>query len=168
MMEATRDPEQFLALIENNRGIIVRICSSYCNRKEDREDLAQEIIFQLWKSVPRYDPAQKFSTWMYRVALNVAISHYRRGRKKGPHLPLESVPLELEEPENGGPDEKSKLLDRYIHELPELDRALKLLYLEDRPYLEIAEIIGISETNVGTRINRLKAKLKNKINHKKT
>ncbi|HEV7621828.1 MAG TPA: sigma-70 family RNA polymerase sigma factor, partial [Flavisolibacter sp.] len=127
------------------------------------EDLAQEIIYQLWKSYNNYKPQYKFSTWMYRVALNVAISFYRKVRAGGHTIHIEEHVFEIEDYSSSAEmEENIKLLEQFIKAFKELDRALILLYLEGKPYKEIAEILGISETNVATRINRIKDKLKQK------
>ena len=156
------EQERFLDLIKANQGMIYKICNAYCKSKADREDLAQEIIFHLWKGSPQYKPDLKFSTWMYRVALNVAISWYRRTKKTGNTLPVSENHLGIESPEPEIPDRRSDaaLLQEQVAALPELDRALILLYFEEKSYREIAEIIGITETNVATKVSRIKEKLK--------
>ncbi len=156
--------ENFLKLIQDNKGIIVRICNSYCARKNDREDLAQEITIQLWKAGDHYDPNQKFSTWMYRVALNVAISFYRKTKTAISPVPLDEGCHELEDKSEAADetDGNIKLLQRFINELGELDKALMILFLEEKTYAEMAEILGISETNVATKISRTKKKIKQK------
>lgn len=156
--------ESFLQFITENKGIIFRICNSYCPYKNEREDLAQEIIYQLWKSFDSYNNSTKFSTWMYRIALNVAISYYRKIKKNAQTISLEenenflnkSNEAEFEKEEN------FLLLQQFINELKELDKALMLLYLDEKPATEIAEILGITETNVSTKIGRIKEKLKQK------
>lgn len=155
--------EEFLKLIRDNRKIIFKICNSYCKNKSDREDLAQEIVYQLWKSSGSFDPGYKFSTWMYRVSLNVAISFYRKEKKSGNTISLEEHLIEIADEENPNePDENFQLLQQFINELKELDRALMILYLEEKEYREIAEILGITETNVATKISRIKEKIKQK------
>jgi len=161
-MQTPADKEIFLHLIEDNKGIIIKICNSYCQNKADREDLAQEIIYQLWKSGHGFDPAYRFSTWMYRVALNVAISFYRKEKKTGPVISMSDNEIEVED-KTGSADELEEninLLQQFISELKELDKALMILYLESKSYAEIAEILGITETNTATRISRIKDKLK--------
>jgi len=155
---------EFLGLIQDNKGIIFKICNSYCSNKSDREDLAQEIIYQLWKSGHSFNSDHKFSTWMYRVALNVAISHYRKEKKSGPVISIDEHYADIEDKEDGhNKTEKNiKLLQQFIDELKEFDRALMILYLENKSYIEISEILGITETNVGTKINRIKDVLKQK------
>ncbi|WP_295129160.1 sigma-70 family RNA polymerase sigma factor [uncultured Chitinophaga sp.] len=153
--------DAFLQLITANQRIIFKICNSYCHNKSDRDDLAQDIIYQLWKSYQQFDDSYKFSTWMYRVALNTAISFYRKGVRTERPLGQESM-IDLED--SGQPPDETEQhiiqLQQFINELPELDRALMLLYLEEKTYSEIAEILGISETNVATKISRAKQRLK--------
>ncbi len=169
-MNTATDKAGFVKLIEENKGIILKICGSYCNNPSDREDLAQEIIYQLWKSGKNFNPDYKFSTWMYRVALNVAISYYRK-EKKGPQLtPVEELHIDIIE-DTTVDNEKERnlqLLQQFIAELKQLDKALILLWFEDKSYKEIADIMGITETNVATRINRVKQQLKNKFEVHKT
>jgi RNA polymerase sigma factor (sigma-70 family) len=158
----------FLQLIEENKGILYKISASYCRNVSDREDLMQEMIYQLWKSAERFDANYKFSTWMYRIALNVAISFYRKTGTGGVRVEL-GADVELAD---GGAaagsgsfagdplEERIELLQRFIASLGNLDKALMILYLEERPYKEIAEILGLTETNVATKLSRVKARLK--------
>ncbi len=154
--------DDFLQLIQANRGILFKICNAYCKNKNDREDLAQEIIYQLWKSGKSFDASQRFATWMYRVALNVAISWYRKQKQAPVAVPLpDNVDnlTAIAETANQKETDINRLL-LYINSLPALDRALMLLYLEAKTYTEIADILGITVTNVATKINRIKDKLK--------
>lgn len=159
-------PARFTELLQRHRGILVKVAGSYARQREDREDLAQEIAAQLWRAWPGYDPARPFSTWMYRIALNVAISQLR-GRARTPTLqaaaddPLDTLP----DPAAHDPDRAQQVerLYRFIHALPPLDRALMLLHLEECPQREIAEVLGLSTTNVATKIGRLKARLRNEL-----
>ncbi|HTQ65198.1 MAG TPA: sigma-70 family RNA polymerase sigma factor [Puia sp.] len=165
-MSSQIQKEEFLALIEKNKGIIIKVCNSYCFDSSDREDLAQEIVYQLWKSGNNFNAYSKFSTWMYRVALNVAISFYRK-KKLRVVVPLNASHINIED-EIYNADEAEKrviLLQRFINEMKELDKALTLLYFEEKSYSEIAEILGISETNVATRISRIKSNLKIKFSN---
>lgn len=159
-MQTAADKETFLQLIEGNKGIIIKICNSYCRSKADREDLAQEIIYQLWRSGHSFDPGQRFSTWMYRVALNVAITFYRKGIKENvvDHLSGEEESIADKPPDEL--EENISRLQQFIYELKELEKALMILYLESKTYKEIADILGITETNVATKISRIKEKLK--------
>ncbi|SBV35245.1 RNA polymerase sigma factor nccH [uncultured Stenotrophomonas sp.] len=156
----------FAELLERHRGILAKVAGSYARQREDREDLMQEIAAQLWRAWPSYDPARPFSTWMYRIALNVAISQLR-GRMRAPALAetTEGALDALADPAPHDPERSQQLerLYRFIHALPPLERALMLLYLEERPQREIAEVLGLSETNVATKIGRLKARLRNEL-----
>jgi RNA polymerase sigma factor (sigma-70 family) len=149
------DEGRFLALINQHQGIIYKICRLYRDLKEDREDLFQEIVFQLWKSVSTYDGRSQFSTWMYRVALSTAIAVYRK-KKPGIQYTAE-LPDSAEEKEQE--NEQQELLLQAIKRLNDADKALILLYLEDLSYKEIAEITGITENNVGVRMKRIKDKI---------
>jgi RNA polymerase sigma factor (sigma-70 family) len=154
---------EFLRLIEDNKGILYKISASYCRHAGDREDLIQEMIYQLWRAADKYDNTQKFSTYMYRIALNVAISYYRRAGRGGVKVALSADMQLAEEPGPGELDDRVEALQRWVASLGELDKALMILYLEERPHREIAEILGITETNVGTKLGRLKERLKKQL-----
>lgn len=154
--------EDFLSVLDDHKGILYKVANSYCQHAEDRKDLIQEIIFQLWKSFDKYDSRFRYSTWIYRIALNVAISFYRR-EKVASSASLEITESILSIGDDTVNEEKETdlaILQQFISGLKELDRALMLLYLEEKAYREIAEIMGITETNVATRIARIKTKLK--------
>ncbi|SRR5579859_5776020 len=156
------DETRFLALLQEHRAILYKVAFGYCRNREDRDDLVQEMAIQLWRSFCRYDGRVKFSTWAYRVAMNVAISHFRgEGRRIRDTLPFDEVAYELAADDS--PAEKAgdnmRALRRLIDGLDELNRALVLLYLEGYTSDEIAEIVGISPGNVTTRINRVKNEL---------
>jgi RNA polymerase sigma factor (sigma-70 family) len=159
-----RDGQQaFEALLDEHRKIVFKVARVYARGEEDRRDLAQEIVAQLWRAFPAYDVTRRFSTWMYRIALNTGISYWRRESERLKRF--ESLDGALAGRIEGGspieePDARLRLLSEAIDGLESLDRALILLYLEERSYAEIAEIIGISETNVATRIGRLKQRLR--------
>jgi RNA polymerase sigma factor (sigma-70 family) len=156
--------EDFVNTLENNKGIIYKIANSYCKDPEDRQDLIQEITIQLWKSFERYNGTAKFSTWMYKISLNTAISFYRKNnRRKVFHVPLSKTVIQTTSEVLEDEKEVSLgLLEKFIRELNELDRALIILYLEEKSQHEIAEILGISISNVSTKIGRIKERLKNK------
>ena len=158
------DKESFVELLRENRKIVFKICNSYCSNKDDRDDLAQEIVFNLWKSFATFTPDYKFSTWMYRIGLNVAISFYRKEIRALQFSPY-SENLMVFEDDTGYQAEKESNLNRlqqFIFELNEIDKSIMLLYLDDKNYREIAEITGITESNVATKISRIKDKLKSK------
>ena len=151
----------FQKLIEEHKGILLKVARTYCQNEEDRIDLIQEMSIQIWRSLDKYKEHCKISTWMYRVALNVAISFYRKNVKRNEStVPLNHEFSQIPESENTEKEDHLKLLERFIQELNDLDKALMLLYLEDKSYFEIAEILGISPSNVGTKISRIKGKLK--------
>ncbi len=158
--------QEFIKLIKENKGIIYKICNSYCADKDSREDLAQEIIYNLWKSFFSFNEAFKFSTWMYRIALNVAISFYRQERKFRNYDSISEGLIVFEENPDTGVETNLQLLQGFINELKEIDKALILLYLDDKSHKEIAEITGFTETNVATKINRIKEQLRIKFSKK--
>lgn len=166
IMTGLTDEELFTRLLEQHGGIIRKVAFGYTSRAADREDLAQEITIQLWRAYPRYSPERPFSTWMYRIALNVAISFLRRHT----HPSRQTISLEESaiEPIDQNiaasePDQRIAILQRVIATLAPLDRALMLLYLDDHTYREIAAILGIAETNVGTKLSRLKQHLRQQL-----
>jgi RNA polymerase sigma-70 factor (ECF subfamily) len=156
-------------MAEAHKGIIYKVANAYCANPENRKDLVQEIILQLWRSFDRYDKRFQHSTWIYRIALNVAISFYRKEFTR--KAISESVPEFIIEPDvSSGTDpteEGIRFLHQFISELKELDKALMLLYLEGKSQREIAEIMGITETNTATRISRIKAILKQRFSQVK-
>lgn len=166
MSAQTQAQERFARLIEQHRGIVFKVVNTYSFHAEDRADLAQEIAAQAWRAFPSYDADRPFSTWMYRIALNVAISDVRSRTRKDRH----SVALDesLHDIADAGGDsheagQQARALHRFIQQLDKLNRALLLLYLEDQSYRQIADILGISETNVATKISRLKQRIRNEI-----
>lgn len=160
---------QFETLLREHQRIVFKVAGVYARNPHDRDDLAQEIAVQLWRSYAAFDEKRaKFTTWMYRVALNVAISQVRSVKRSGAENlePLDDVHLETVGAATATHDEAALHDDRiaklhaFIAQLDPLNRALVLLYLEDRSHAEIAEVLGISETNVATKLNRIKQKLR--------
>jgi RNA polymerase sigma-70 factor (ECF subfamily) len=142
-------------------GIIIKICRAYTDSEEDFQDYYQEVCLQLWKSRENFKGDSKWSTWVYRISLNVSLSLLKKDKKvnkKSVELPN----LDAGAPQDSNPfnDESLKLLYLAIKELSELDRAIILLYLEENSYQEIAEIMGLSSNNIGVKITRIKKKLK--------
>jgi RNA polymerase sigma factor (sigma-70 family) len=154
--------DRFVTLLEEHKRILYKVASSYCRNPADRPDLLQEMAVALWRSFDRYDERYRFSTWMYRIALNVAISFYRSEVRRTRHtVPAgDSVLAFAAAYESVEPDEELQILDSLMRQLGELDRALLILYLDENSYDTIAGILGISETNVGTKIGRIKQKLR--------
>lgn len=158
--------ERFGDLVERHRGIVFKVANTYAWHPDDRDELAQEIAAQLWRAFPGYDAQRSFSTWMYRIALNVAISHVRSTTHRAKHaLPLDEALHDIADDNGADPeaDQQVRALHRFIAQLDKLNRALLLLYLEDHSYREIADILGITETNVATKISRLKQRIRNEI-----
>ena len=162
MIQPTRE-DRFLRLLEEHSRILYKIANVHCRDSEDRKDLAQEIVIQLWKAYPRYDDAFKFSTWMYRIAMNVAISFHRSaGRRNRDTVRTESLEvIDFAAADRAMSDAADDLLAlrQLIGRLDKMSRALIFLYLDGHSHEEIAEILGISATNVGTRIGRIKQRL---------
>lgn len=154
---------QFHEIITQHKGIFLKIARTYCRNVEDKQDLVQEMMIQVWRGLPRYDTNYPVSTWLYRVALNVAISFYRKQRRR---LPMAGPVFEetmMMTDENPSPQmEQLQLLEQFIASLNDLDKALILLYLDDKSYAEIAQIMGISVSNVGTKLGRVREKLRAK------
>jgi RNA polymerase sigma factor (sigma-70 family) len=165
VMTNRQNQHRFEELLREHRKIIFKVVAIYARAAADRNDLEQEICVQLWRSFDSYDEERaRFSTWMYRIALNVAISKLRRDRKwlAGRIESLDDVHLDTIASDEPISEENDRLEMLYtlIGRLDPLNRAVILLYLEGRTYAEIADIIGISETNVATKINRIKQKLR--------
>lgn len=151
------DETQFLKLIAENQAIIHKICRLYRDSREDREDLFQEIIYQLWRAIPSFKGEAKVSTWLYRVALNTAIASFR---KKKPDVSystsLPDLPEETQSEELGIRQER---LFAALKQLDDSEKAIITLYLEELSYQQIAEITGINENYVGVKLNRIKNKI---------
>lgn len=153
---------EFVRRLDEHRRILWRVASSYCRGEEDRRDLVQEMVVQLWRAYPRYDERYRFSTWMYRVAMNVAISFHRSESRRTRDLEaMEESVLEIAAPPPES--DEMRLLRGWIDGLDPLNKALVILYLDGNSYDEIAEVLGISATNVSTKISRLKQRLRREL-----
>jgi RNA polymerase sigma factor (sigma-70 family) len=155
--------EHFQSRIEEHKKVLYKVCNSYCRDRDARDDLAQEIIIQLWQSFEKYDESRRFSTWMYRIALNVAISFYRREKTRTRYVISDEEHLLEAANESESQSDEIRVLYEFIDGLDSLNKALVLLYLDGNNYQEIAEIVGISETNVATKISKLKSKMKQEL-----
>lgn len=154
--------EQFLDILEKNIGIIMKIARAYTSIKQDREDLINDITLELWKSFKNFKGKSKVSTWIYRVALNTSMNYQRK--KKNDSLFSATNDFKTETSEwlyKQNKSEQSEILYQCIDELNELNKAIILLYLDSNSHDDISEITGISKTNVGTRISRIKEQIKN-------
>lgn len=155
--------DRFQQLLGDHKKILFKICNAYCRARDDGDDLAQEIVLQLWRSFDSFDDRYRFSTWMYRVALNVAISFHRRERTRRRHLISDEAYLLEAIDEREAPPEEIRILYQLIETLEPMDKALVLLYLDGHSHQEIAEVLGITATNAGTRIGRLKLAMKRQL-----
>jgi RNA polymerase sigma-70 factor (ECF subfamily) len=154
--------ERFISLLEANLGIILKISKAYTNTAQEREDLVNDIAYEMWKAFPNFKGKSKVSTWIYRIALNTAMNYQKKSRRKRDFLQniIEYYPDETPNENDSNP--QVELLYDWIAELDEFSKAIILLYLDGYKHDEIAEITGISKTNVGTRISRIKEQLKTK------
>lgn len=156
---------KFVAELNKNQNIVHKVCRVYTNNSDAHKDLFQEITIQLWKAYPKFRGEAKFSTWMYRVALNTAITLYRKSKRQIQTSNVSDIQYKLESIEYDGEiEEQMQLLYKAIHQLTDIEKALILLYLEEKPYKEISETLGISEVNARVKVNRIKTKLKTILN----
>lgn len=164
-MSAGKIEIRFLEVIESHKGILYKIANVYSKEEECRKDLIQEIVYQLWRSFPNYNDQYKLSTWIYRIALNVSINFYKKEQKRSiiSNRIEESVFILSEDTNKSEPNPDLNLLQKCISELNEINKALIILHLEGNNHSEIAEILGITTTNVSTKINRIKKVLKIKL-----
>lgn len=155
----------FIRLLETHQRALHKVCWVYGRNSHDRDDLFQEIVGQLWSSFARYDSQRTFSTWMYRVALNVAIDHQRRLNRRGTLSTTVEFNEELGIVSSHEEARQSQLVElrELLDQQSDADRALLLLYLEGHSHREIGEVLGISESNVSTRLNRLKQSMRQSV-----
>ena len=151
--------EFFKTFIKDQTGIITKICRAYTDNEDDFQDYFQEVALQLWRSYQNFNHQSKVSTWVYRVTLNVCLTHFNKQKRKVPTVALDQIHFEPA----GSSDHNKEQVDmlyRAIRQLKEIDRAIILLYLEEKSYKEMADILGMSVTNIGAKINRIKTQLK--------
>ena len=159
-MKAKGMDQEFVDLVNRSQRLIQRVCRMYSDSAEDRRELFQETVYQLWRSFPSFQGKSSPKTWIYRVALNTAITTLRKEHRR-----LDSVPLEPYDQRNAAADEtrnrneRSWMLEQAMRGLDRIERALVMLYLEDLSYKEMAEVLGLTETHVGVKLNRIKGKL---------
>ena len=157
--------KEFVDILNNHRGLIYKVCHLYCDDPEDRKDLFQEIVLQVWKSLGNFRQESSIATWMYRIALNTAITHLRKEKRSGGKVSLDGIDIP-ELTEDGEKEEQLKQLFKAIENLDRIDKSIILLHLEEKSYEEISEITGLTRTNVGVRLNRIKAKLSNTLTNR--
>ena len=152
---------EFEKLVFENQSLIIKVCNIYCRYQTDRDDLFQDIVLNLWKGRHSYKGHAKWSTWMYRVSINTAISKIKRGKRSRLFFPKKLPETAATEPEGtAGNDQQIKALYAAIKQLKPIEKAIILLHLEEKKYHEISEIIGISKKNVSVKLVRIKRKLK--------
>jgi len=158
---------EFLSHIDESQGIIHKVCRMYCDNEEHRKDLFQEILIQLWNSYASFRGDSKFTTWMYRVALNVAIQDFRKSKKKRQLFFQTNIFKDSSnESKSSFQDEKLKLMHNAITNLNKVEKAIVMLHLDEKSNEEIAEIVGISQNYVRVKMNRIKIKLSKTLNKK--
>ncbi|WP_228852087.1 RNA polymerase sigma factor [Aegicerativicinus sediminis] len=155
----------FVDHLEKHQNIVHKICRMYTHDQESHNDLFQEITIQLWKAYPKFRGDAKFTTWMYRVGLNTAITLYRKSKKRVQTQEIEGVQYKLRAREYDDTEEQQlKLMYTAVKQLNDIEKALVFLYLEDKNYSEISETLGITEVNARVKMNRVKTKLKTILN----
>lgn len=160
-LQNTIQQPEFVQLINQHQALIHKVCNLYGHTLPDREDLFQEIVIQLWKAYPKFRGESKFSTWMYRIALNTAISGLRRRKTHITSFEPERLPTNIqEEAYDRHREDQLQQLYAAIRELSEVERALVMLYLEDKSYEEMEDILGINQNNLRVKMNRAKEKLR--------
>ncbi|MFD0963602.1 RNA polymerase sigma factor [Pseudofulvibacter geojedonensis] len=156
----------YILFIHPYKAIIIKICRAYTNTQEDFEDYYQEVCLQIWRSRERFKEQSEWSTWIYRLSLNVCMTLLKKKKNNHQNYASDYLPPEVTEDVKAFTDEDLNMLYRAIKQLSEVDRAVILLYLEERPYVEIAEIIGTNSNNIGVRVKRIKERLKKIITNK--
>lgn len=151
--------KEFIELINKHKGILLKICNIYFYRNPFKEDYYQEILIRLWKSYPSFKNQSSFSTWLYRVAINTSIDIIRKQNLQPNHSELSKIEYNIPDHEHNIESDRRDKLYLAINHLSDVEKAIIILYLDDYSYKEIAEIIGISESNTGVKINRIKNQL---------
>ncbi|MCO4822309.1 MAG: RNA polymerase sigma factor [Flavobacteriaceae bacterium] len=155
----------FVALLEKHQNIVHKVCRLYTDGYDAHNDLFQEITIQLWKAYPKFRGDAKFSTWMYRVGLNTAITLYRKTKRKIHTQDFSEVEFKIKAEDYDDTEEQQlSILYKAVHQLNDIEKALVFLYLEDKNYREISQTMGISEVNARVKMNRVKTKLKTILN----
>ena len=157
--------QSFVQQLKANQNIIHKICRLYTNGEDAHKDLFQEITIQLWKAFPKFRGDSKFSTWAYRVALNTAITLYRKSTRTVKTVDYEKQQFFISQDDyNYEEEERLKLMYQAVYQLNDIEKALIFMYLEDKDYAEISETLGITEVNARVKMNRIKGKLKKILN----
>lgn len=155
--------EEFLEILSNYQGILYKVSLVYFKNKADIEDNFQEIVYQLWRSYPKLKNKSSIGSWIYTISINTSLTHLKRSTRIEYREIIPAIADNKDFLKDILSDESSRILINAIYELDEVNRSIMLLYLEEKSYDEIAEIIGITKSNVGVRINRAKRTLKDKL-----
>lgn len=154
--------KDFVRELKENQNIIHKVCRIYTDNEVDHEDLFQEITLQVWKSYPLFRGDAKFSTWMYRIALNTAISLFRKSKRQiSVNVEVDVSDLKISNQDSNKDEERLKILYKAIHQLSDIEKALIMMFLDDKSYREIGDILGITEGNARVKMNRARNNLKN-------
>lgn len=151
--------QEFLSLIEKHKGILHKVSRMYMDNSEDQNDLVQEIVLQLWKSYERFQENSQFSTWMYRVSLNTALTYFKKEKKKSDHYTFIDNLDRIDDIDGTEKETQLTLFYKAVHELNKVEKALIFLFLEGQSHKEIASNLGISEVNARVKLNRTKEKI---------
>ena len=154
--------KEFVAIINQHRGLVYKICHLYARDRDDQQDLFQDIVLQLWRAFPSFRKESLITTWMYKVALNTAISWFRKEKRKPSIQRISGAELQLPDLE---PNTETEILYQAIQHLTHVEKAIIILYLDEKSYQEISDIMGITLSNVGVKINRIKMKLEKIVKH---
>jgi len=167
-MQQEEQQKLFQNILEQHKGILFKVARTYCRDEEGRQDLIQEIMIQIWQSLHKYNDKFQITTWLYRISLNVAISYYRKSKvRNDKFIALNENFTQIAAADSSEKEQLLLQLERFISELKEMDKALVLLYLENKNYDEISEILGITVSNVSTKVGRIKEKLKKRFTQNK-
>ena len=157
-MDKSEQERAFIKLIQHNERLIYKVCMAYTSETLLLPDLFQEVVYNLWKAFPKFRHECSISTWLYRIALNTCISNLRKNVKRPVSVPIDHFTEQITEPDSS--EDNIKEMYSLIRQLKTLERAIVLLYLEEKPYQEIADITGLTVSNVAVRLNRIREKLK--------
>ncbi|MFT4017853.1 RNA polymerase sigma factor [Terrimonas sp.] len=155
--------QQFLEILRQNGGILHKVCRMYGNTEEDRQDLLQEMIAQIWKAFPTFRQEAKISTWIYRIALNTAIAGYRKQQRQVFTVAIDAEFSMINDGEDLIKTERLKLMYNAIAQLTDVEKALVMLYIEDKTYEEMEDILGMTQGSLRVKMNRIKEKLRKQV-----
>lgn len=159
-LERLQQQELFVTLINQHKALLYKVCNLYCTSEVDKQDLFQEIVLQLWKSYPKFRGEAKFSTWLYRIALNTAISGVRKRKSSFQLMEPGTLPASVDRTQMDDDEEQLELLYSAIRQLTDIEKAVVMMYLEEKSYEEMEEVFGISQNTLRVKMNRIREKLR--------